>query len=74
MGAGSARLAQARRSSRGRVLALAELWEAHRTTRQPTSSPAAAQVHRSATHLHLSAMHMLLRAACDLAHGRLGRS
>jgi hypothetical protein len=70
MGAGSARLAQARRSSRGRVLALAELWEAHRTTRQPSSSPG----HRSATHLHLSAMHMLLRAACDLAHGRLGHS
>jgi hypothetical protein len=63
MGAGSARLAQARRSSRGRVLALAELWEAHRTTRQPSSSPGPSLRHAFASFSHAHVAPCRLRSS-----------
>jgi hypothetical protein len=63
MGAGGARLAQARRSSRGRVLALAELWEAHRTTRQPSSSPGPSLRHAFASFSHAHVAPCRLRSS-----------
>jgi hypothetical protein len=48
---------------RGRVLALAELWEAHRATRQPSSSPGPLLRHASASFSHAHVAPCRLRSS-----------